>query len=80
MHQVIILSLTDHLAAMGDGLHVILIFMTGLVQGILEGEKGALLIKMSLPQLLCHMISHQYTYYQTLSKSRLLISEIKCMN
>lgn len=35
MHQVIILSLTDHLAAMGDGLHVILIFMTGLVQGVL---------------------------------------------
>lgn len=35
MYQVIILSLTDHLAAMGDGLHVILIFMTGLVQGIL---------------------------------------------
>lgn len=39
MHQVIILSLTDHLAAMGDGLHVIFIFMTGLVQGVLKGEK-----------------------------------------
>lgn len=40
--QVLILSFTDHLAAMGDGLHVILIFMTRLVQGILEREEKEL--------------------------------------
>lgn len=39
MHQVIILSLADHLAAMGDGLHVILILMARLIQGILGEEK-----------------------------------------
>lgn len=30
-HQVIILSLADHLAAMGDGLHVILILVARLI-------------------------------------------------
>lgn len=34
-HQVIVLSLAHHLAAMGDGLHIILILMARLVQGIL---------------------------------------------
>lgn len=38
-HQVIILSLADHLAAMGDRLHVILILMARLIQGILGEEK-----------------------------------------
>lgn len=37
-HQVIILGLADHLAAMGDGLHVILILVARLIQGIL-GER-----------------------------------------
>lgn len=36
--HVIILSLADHLAAMGDGLHVILILVAWLIQGIL-GER-----------------------------------------
>ena len=38
-HQVVIFSLTDHLAAMGDGLHVILILVARLIQGILV-ERG----------------------------------------
>lgn len=46
MRQVIVLSLADHLAAMGDGLHVILVFMTRLVQGILQREKKILNVKL----------------------------------
>lgn len=34
-HQVIILGPADHLATMGDGLHVILILVARLIQGIL---------------------------------------------
>lgn len=39
MHQMIILSLADHLTAMGDRLHIILILMARLIQGILGEEK-----------------------------------------
>lgn len=41
-HQVIILCLADHLAAMGDRLHVILILMARLIQGILIEEKWSI--------------------------------------
>lgn len=34
-HQVIVLSLADHLAAVGDGLHVILVLVARLIQGVL---------------------------------------------
>lgn len=37
-YQVIVLGLAHHLAAMGDGLHIILILVAWLVQGIL-GER-----------------------------------------
>lgn len=33
--QVVVLSLTDHLTAMGDGLYIIFILVARLVQGIL---------------------------------------------
>ena len=38
-HQVIVLGLADHLAAVGDGLHVVLVLMARLIQGVL-GERG----------------------------------------
>lgn len=44
-HQVIILGLADHLAAMGDGLHVILILMARLIQGILGKRQEERLIR-----------------------------------
>lgn len=37
-HQVIVLSLAEHLAAMGDGLHVVLVLVARLIQGVL-GER-----------------------------------------
>lgn len=39
-HQVVVLGLTEHLAAVGDGLHVVLVFVARLVQGVL-GESGS---------------------------------------
>lgn len=43
-HHVIILRLANHLAAMGDGLNIILILVARLVQGILEERQEAWLI------------------------------------
>lgn len=37
-HQVIILSLAEHLAAVGDGLHVVLVLVARLIQSVL-GER-----------------------------------------
>lgn len=38
--QVVILSLTDHLTAMGDGLHIVLVLVARLIQGILRDKDG----------------------------------------
>lgn len=43
-HQVVILGPADHLAAMGDGLHVILILVARLIQGILAKRQEEWLI------------------------------------
>lgn len=40
-HQVVVLSLADHLAAVRDCLHIVLVFMAWLIQGILEEENGS---------------------------------------
>lgn len=39
-HQVIILSLTDHLTPMGNCLHIVLILVARLIQGILEERQS----------------------------------------
>ena len=43
-HQVVVLGPADHLAAMGDGLHVILILVARLIQGILAKRQEEWLI------------------------------------
>lgn len=46
--QVIVFSLADNLAAMGDRLHVILILMARLIQGILGEEKWLVMLHFQL--------------------------------
>lgn len=38
-HEVIVLGPADHLAAVGDGLYVILVLVAGLIQSVLRDKK-----------------------------------------